>query len=229
MNSHRTGPVVRTQEALSQMWWAKLAWALSIASLPPRLVAALAGAALVMAGLPAQGQTERVLYSFDYVDGAHPTDSLVFDGQGNLYGTTDQSASDFGKVFELTPSGAYTVLYSFTGGWKGASPTAGLVRDIDGNLYGTTFQGGHQQCKPYGCGTVFKLHPTGKVGWLHHFNATDGWGPAGGLIRDAKGNLYGTTVYGGTFGSGTVFKVTPARSLLVLHSFLAARGASLDA
>lgn len=106
----------------------------------------------------------------------------------------------------------FKVLHTFHGG-NGASPWTQLTRDPEGNFYGTTGSGG-KPCKIYGqgCGTVFKLDKTGKQVWVHSFNGIDGFEPLAGLLRDAAGNLYGTTVGGGdltcfSLGCGTVFKL----------------------
>jgi uncharacterized repeat protein (TIGR03803 family) len=119
-------------------------------------------------------------------------------------------------VFKVTPSGTETVLHSF-GGAYGANPYfSGVVRDTAGNLYGTTTAGGAN-----GFGTVFKLSPTGTETVLHSFanDGTDGFSPYAGLAIDTKGNLYGTTYFGGASGFGTVFKLTPTGTETVLHSF----------
>ena len=100
-----------------------------------------------------------------------------------------------------------TVLYNFGGqSGDGTNPYAGLVIGKKSNLYGTNWQGG-----AYGEGTVFELTPTGEETVLHSFPSQSGDGayPYAALIMDAKGNLYGTTVYGGASDSGTVFKVSP--------------------
>ena len=109
-----------------------------------------------------------------------------------------------------------TVLYSFKGGTDGAIPFAGLVQDAQGNLYGTTTQGGTSNM-----GTVFMVDTTGKETVLYSFTGTggDGENPYGGLVRDAQGNLYGTTVNGGTSGKGTVFELDTTGKETVLHSF----------
>ena len=102
--------------------------------------------------------TETVLYNFDEGCGAYPFSNIVFDAQGNLYGTTSAGgADDDGTIFELTPGGAETVPYSFTGAADGAAPGAGLVFDAQGNLYGTT--GGSPIFYNYNPGTVFKFTP----------------------------------------------------------------------
>jgi uncharacterized repeat protein (TIGR03803 family) len=105
---------------------------------------------------------ETVIYSFTGgTDGIAPQASLIRDDAGNLYGTTKRGGpSDAGTVFRIDPTGAETVLYSFTGGADGATPIASLIRDKAGNLYGTTIGGGdtsNSVCTSQfsGCGTVF--------------------------------------------------------------------------
>jgi uncharacterized repeat protein (TIGR03803 family) len=168
------------------------------------------------------GWTEKVLHSFDLTDGSAPVAGVIFDGAGNLYGTTYFGGiHGYGTVFELTPNqgGGWTekVLHSFNlNGSDGVYPVAGLTFDAAGNLYGTTSQGGIHTCPdtPDGCGTVFELTPKEGGGWteqvLHSFgNGRDGTYPYGGVILDAAGNLYGTTFWGGDHGVGTVFELTP--------------------
>ena len=147
---------------------------------------------------------------------------MVQDSADNLYGTTpDGGASDAGVVFKVAKHGKETVLYSFTGGDDGGNPFAGLIRDSAGNLYGTTTYGGDLKCNNgYGCGTVFKLGKTGKETVLYSFTESpDGAYPYAGLVRDTKGNLYGTTFFGGASGAGTVFKVDKTGKETVLYSF----------
>ncbi len=117
-----------------------------------------------------------------------------------------------------TPSAraqTFTVLHNFTGGTDGAYPVAGLARDANGNLYGTTVYGG-----PSSHGTVFKVDTNGTESVLYSFTGSpDGAYPYAGLVRDATGNLYGTTYYGGTSGYGTVFQVDTSGTESVLYSF----------
>jgi uncharacterized repeat protein (TIGR03803 family) len=181
--------------------------------------------------------SEKTLHAFGAgLDGAAPNASLVWDADGNLYGTTSNGGShNRGTVFELSPdgSGGWTekVLHNFGSGLDGATPVSSLVWDADGNLYGTTVAGG-THCPSAGCGTVFELTPNGNGGWtekvLHNFGSdNDGGGPDAGLVWDNAGNLYGTTQYGGTYcpsgGCGTVFEMTPNGSgewtEKVLHYF----------
>ena len=160
------------------------------------------------------GWTQSVLYSFDCADGCNPqSESLIFDGAGNLYGVTPGGGLyGRGVVFELTPTSSgwtESVLYSFTGGADGSGPS-GVIFDAAGNLYGTTWNGGRTSCGN-GCGVVFKLAPTSS-GWnesvLYSFGP-DGQNSNADLIFDNLGNLYGVTWYGGTYGWGTVFRLAP--------------------
>jgi uncharacterized repeat protein (TIGR03803 family) len=169
---------------------------------------------------------ETVLYSFcalggeNCSDGQFPNAGLVFDQNGNLYGTTEFGGEhDTGTAFKLTPKGKETVLHSFcvqNNCTDGAAPFVGLVIDQKGNLYGTTYYGGaNDHCDEGGggCGGVFKITPKGKETVLYSFckqnGCTDGADPQAGLVFDQKGNLYGTTQYGGAHNDGVVFKLTP--------------------
>jgi len=125
----------------------------------------------------------------------------------------------------------YTVLHTFTGADGGSPGFSGVIQDKEGNLYGTTIDGGDLSCSGYygesGCGTVFKVDPTGKETVLHSFTGgADGRSPEnGGLVRDKEGNLYGATFGGGGSDNGVVFKVDPAGKETVLYSFGYADGA----
>lgn len=165
--------------------------------------------------------TETVLHTFgdDGTDGANPEGAMIFDATGNLYGTTYGGGSTScsyppgcGTVFELTPvaGGIWTetILHSFdNNGADGYYPNASLIFDASGNIYGTTYQGG-----AYGFGTAFELMGGSRTETLLHsfqFNGIDGDNPVTGLISDAFGNFYGTTVYGGADNAGTVFAIKP--------------------
>ena len=154
---------------------------------------------------------------------------LIWDQQGNLYGTTvyggtssNCNGGGCGTVYQLTPSGnGYTesVLYSFQGTPDGELPFGGLVLDKKGNLFGTTEWGGDWGCFyniwQFTCGTVFELTYVVGVGWteqvLYKFQSTGdgGYWPLAGLIFDSAGNLYGTTIYGSSDG-GSVFELSPS-------------------
>ena len=181
---------------------------------------------------PATARGFAVLYTFKGLksgDGRGPNGGLIADRAGNLYGTTSgggkflcsgSGMGGCGTIFELSPPGSLgapwteRALYSFKGGLKygdGQDPNGRLLADGAGNLYGTTSTGGSS----FG-GTVFKLAADGTETVLYEFcgQVSCGQGPNGGLVADSAGNLYGTTVSGGTNchfdgGCGTVFKVTP--------------------
>ncbi len=155
----------------------------------------------------------KTLYAFKGTpDAASPYGGLIEDASGNLYGTTYYGgAHGLGSVFELIASarGKYheRVLYSFRGGSDGSSPTSTLLVGASGRLYGTTSAGGGS-CD---CGTIFEFDATsGSETVLHSFGSSgDGAYPYYGLTQDSGGNLYGTTVQGGTFNHGAVFELTP--------------------
>jgi uncharacterized repeat protein (TIGR03803 family) len=123
-----------------------------------------------------------------------------------------------------------TVQYSFTENGSGYSPFS-VTFDAAGNLYGTLIYGGSGVCpnKTDGCGTVFELSPNGSGGWtrktLHNFptNGSDGYDPEAKLILDAAGNLYGTTLNGGSRHYGTVYELMPQGNgkwtEKILHTF----------
>jgi uncharacterized repeat protein (TIGR03803 family) len=146
-------------------------------------------------------------------------------------------------VFEITPSGALTTLYSFCAlGYPcadGDAPAAGLIQGADGDFFGTTSAGGGI----YNGGTIFKITAGGTFTTLHTFctagpPCTDGREPSSGLVQGADGDLYGTTLYGGAYsdhraGGGTIFKISPGGLLTTLYTFcnqsVCPDGASVDA
>ena len=149
-----------------------------------------------------------------------PTSSpagLVEGRDGNFYGTTPQSYT-YGTVFKITPSGTLTTLHTFDG-TDGGNPQAGLTLATDGNFYGTTYSGGTSNYCGGGCGTVFKMTPSGSLTTLHSFSGTDGYNVYAGLVEGTDGNFYGTTFNGGAQNAGEVYKITPSGTLTVLHSF----------
>lgn len=166
---------------------------------------------------------ESVLHSFDGTDGCNPVDAgVVLKGKTAMYGVTSQcGAGGVGTVFRLTQSGVLTVLHHFAAdGVDGNLPNAGLVLDKKtGDLYGTTYKGG-----AFNNGTVYRITMSGTLSILHSFaaNGTDGANPMARVAFDAAtGNLYGTTVAGGTHNLGTVFKLTPDGTETILHNFVA--------
>ncbi len=166
-----------------------------------------------------------VLYDFGDNDGGgglYPRSNLVFDAQGNLYGTTayeigGKTGDPGGTIFRIDETGNYALLYTFGGvGY----PLAGVVLDAQGNLYGTTYGGSGDP------GTVYKLDTNGNLTVLYSFTGKKGDGkhPYGGVVIDSQGNLYGTTYEGGTADNGTAYKVDTSGKETVLHSFTGANG-----
>lgn len=158
------------------------------------------------------------LYNFtDGSDGGNPQSGVIFDSHGNIYGAVVNGGSGYGTVYEMTPSGSgwsYQVIYSFTGGGDGSNPDSPLIFDSAGNLYGEAMSGGLPGCQGFGCGTIFKLSPSGP-GWtettIYSFqDGSDGAEPSGGLIADSAGNLYGATPGSDSNPGGTVFELTPS-------------------
>jgi uncharacterized repeat protein (TIGR03803 family) len=159
---------------------------------------------------------ETVLHAFlGDNDGEWPVGPVIFDAEGNLYGTTIEGGGNdlnclygCGTVYQLHPeSGGWSerVLYSFFGGTDGLFPFGGVIEDNAGNFYGTTYLGGAS-----GYGTAFELDSEGNEQVLYSFTGgLDGGSPVVGLTPDGSGNLYGVAELGGTYGYGVVFEITP--------------------
>jgi len=167
---------------------------------------------------------EQTLYSFanDANKDALGGSELLQAGDGNFYGTTALGGdSGDGTVFMITPTGAATVLHSFTGApADGSGPTTSrLIQGADGNFYGTTGGGGANDF-----GAVYKLTPEGTVTILFSFagGPADGKYTLAGLVQGTDGNFYGTTFDGGANNRGVVFRLTPTGVETVLYSFGAA-------
>jgi uncharacterized repeat protein (TIGR03803 family) len=163
----------------------------------------------------AKSGAETVLYSFKggSGDGRYPTQEVLLDVNGTLYGTTKRGGTNGrGTVFSITTSGKENVLHSFGGSKDGVFPYGGLI-DVNGTLYGTTSNGGSVSCGVrygdiHGCGTVFSITISGKETVLYSFGAPkDGKYPYAGLIN-VNGTLYGTTTAGGAKDAGTVFSLS---------------------
>ena len=188
-------------------------------------------------------QTLTTLYSFcsqpNCADGHYANGTLVQGSDGNLYGTTlfggnQDCAYNCGTVFKITPTGSLTTLYSFCfqpGCSDGEQPYAGLIQGSDGNFFGTTNAGGSMagQCANdvggSGCGTVFKITPSGVLTTLYTFictqtNCANGAMPLAPLIEGTDGNFYGTTSGDLAYvAGGTVFRITPEGTLTTLYTF----------
>ncbi len=180
--------------------------------------------------------TLSTLYTFcsqtNCTDGFFPVAALVQGRDGNLYGTTSQGGTagqcenfGCGTIFKITLSGTLTTLYTFCphgscpdGGPDGSNPGAALVQGADGSFYGTTAQGGYLggECT-FGCGTAFKVSPSGTLSTLYTFmDGTDGLTP-GQIMQAFDGNFYGTTI-------STLFKMPAGGGLTTIHTFTISDG-----
>jgi len=178
---------------------------------------------------------ETVLHAFTGgSDGWEPLHELTRDAAGNLYGTTEAGGgitggpcalSGCGTVFKISTAGKETILHAFTGKADGNIVNSRLVLDASGNIYGTAAGGGivTGACITqglHGCGVLFRLSKTGKDTILHSFtDGADGATPAGNLITDANGNLFGCTSVGGSFGKGTIYEFDTNGKFTVLYNF----------
>ena len=171
---------------------------------------------------------DKILYNFSSSTGNFPVHGLAFDAAGNLYGTTPTGGTNnCGTVFQLVPdnTGHWTqnVLLNFTCDTDGGNPQGGVTIDAQGNLYGTTWLGGVKFH-----GSVFRLKPLGNGEWehkiLHSFTwGVDGGQPAGSIILDANGAIYGACFSGGAFGYGSIYQMVADDqdnwTVNTLHSF----------
>ncbi|HSY64169.1 MAG TPA: choice-of-anchor tandem repeat GloVer-containing protein [Terriglobales bacterium] len=181
--------------------------------------------------------TETILHAFlGYPkDGYSPQAGLSFDSAGALYGTTYQGGTfNVGSVFQLQPSKStwkYKVIHNFNTQNGGAGyPLGGITQGANGYYYGTTYYGGFA----YNAGTIYRLFQARNV-WVgqnvfYFLEGGDGIYPDSSLAMDAKGNMYGTTYYGGSGeacsgGCGTVYKLTAGKNNTytqsVIYSFQA--------
>jgi uncharacterized repeat protein (TIGR03803 family) len=180
----------------------------------------------VTAAIAAPAQNFRVLADFNQVDGATARSSMEQGTDGNLYGTTlAGGTNNAGTVFKVSTTGVLTTLYNFCAQaycTDGSGPTPSLALGNDGNFYGTTQSGGNPNgyCYIYGCGTVFKITPAGKLTILHALlgGSTEGANPYAGLVHATDGNFYGTTAWGGKGAYGTIFRVTPSGTFTTIYS-----------
>ncbi len=179
----------------------------------------------------AQGQMPGVAFTalaqFDFTNnGANPYTAPVLGADGNLYGVLYHGGTNgIGAIYKVTTNGFQTTLYTFKTNfnkWNGANPYGSLVSGSDGNLYGVANGGGTNNQ-----GTIFELTTNGLFTVLYSFGMTtnaqgyalDGSGPVGGMVQGWDGNLYGTTLSGGTNNLGTIFQFSTNGTLTTLHSF----------
>lgn len=176
---------------------------------------AIGACAMLLATTSLIAQSAKVLHSFDNngTDGYNAGSTPIFGKNGNLFGTTLAGGSyNRGMIFELAPraSGDWTekILFNFNG-YDGDDPLGNLTFDASGNLYGTTVNGGD------GWGTVYELLRQTAGGWTEKIlynlqSGPSGQCPAGGVVFDKKGNLYGTAVEESCgHGDGVAFELSP--------------------
>jgi uncharacterized repeat protein (TIGR03803 family) len=172
-------------------------------------------------------QTFTSLFSFDYTNGAYPYGALLVQGlNGNLYGVTSGGGigscdtGGCGTIFELTPTGTLTTLYTFCKKIEcsdGSYPVEGLMQASNGNFYGSTYYGGVEDS-----GTLYEVTPSGTLATLYSGfcpNCAQGWSPDSSLIQMPNGNLYGATELGGTGLSGVFFELTLNGEYSVFYNF----------
>jgi uncharacterized repeat protein (TIGR03803 family) len=177
------------------------------------LAMTLVVAALGISG--AHAQTYNDIHDFDTSSLASPQyPGILAQGRdGNLYGTAPLGGdSGRGGVFRITPTGGYSVLFSFDV-THGSNPYSGLTLGSDGNFYGAAFNN-----SDFIFGNVFQITPAGIVTVLHSFSLSEGVSPYAPPIEGTDGNFYGTTSTGG-LGFGSVYKVTPSGGFTVLYEF----------
>lgn len=183
------------------------------------------GSGVVFRYDPSQGTNGfSVLYSWPEcnTDGSLYPNGLTLGTDGNFYGTTIGNTfcpDKLGSVFQVTPTGTFTTLYSFQGfgsDGDGEAPTGPLTLGADGNFYGTTPEGGNSTSNT---GTVFQITLKGKIKYIYNFTNANGYYPAAGVTQGADGKWYGTTQSGGTYSAGTLFQLTTAGKIDFLHNF----------
>jgi uncharacterized protein (TIGR03437 family) len=213
----------------------------------PLLALLASGIVTVLGQSPTQTFTYSGFYDFVCEQGGQGCPAsmsplgLIQGADGNFYGTNYGGfvTGDVGAVFKLTPPHTVTSLYNFcvghgSGCTDGAGPLAPVIQGSDGNFYGTTSSGGVlntavcTEYNAYGCGTVFKLTPSGTLTTLHSFcvkggTCSDGYNPGYSLVEGLDGNFYGTTPSGGCAGNvetcGTFFRVAPSGTFTTLYTF----------
>ncbi|MHA3773420.1 DUF7453 family protein [Verrucomicrobiota bacterium sgz303538] len=164
----------------------------------------------------------RVVYNFKPGEGILPYGSLTLGADNCFYGTTRVGGTwNQGTIYKVSPSGQYTLLYSFNvNGAEGTEPMGELTLGSDGNFYGTTTRRGGIN----GGGTIFKITPEGILTTLYRFNAgSNADMPNGKLIETSPGVFYGTSI---TAFRGIVYRITTAGEFTIIKQFQQSDGAT---
>ncbi len=193
------------------------------------------GAGVIFTNLVFFTDTNPPDYGGNTSPAAHPS-ALVLGNDGNFYGTTYSGGSElgpaglsYGTVFQMTPNGGFTSLYSFdslSADADGRAPVGNLIKGTDGAFYGATLYGGNLPDTSQG--TIFRITSGGSLNTLYSFGHTiggvpnaDGGQPWAGLVQGPDGNFYGTTTTWGPHDQGTIFQFIPGVGLNTLHAFSA--------
>jgi uncharacterized repeat protein (TIGR03803 family) len=154
--------------------------------------------------------TESTFHTFS----SDQPSQLIQASDGNFYGVSSTGgASSVGYVFQLTPAGVESVVYTFTNGSDGGTPTSGVIEGNDGNLYGANTTGGN------GAGILYRLTLGGSLTPLYAFNAATDGSSAGALIMNSAGDIFGAATQGGASSLGTVFEFTHLGVFQLVHTF----------
>lgn len=162
---------------------------------------------------------------YDFTTTLPSANALIEGTDGDFYGTTQQGGNisacplyGCGTIFQITQDGSYTLLHTFAL-TDGMSPFGPLVQGKDGNLYGIAYSGGTSTACTGGCGVIFESTPQGNYSVLYNFDGTHGANP-NNLVLAKDGNLYGTTLNGGTLPTlGTIFRLTPTGVFSNVYDF----------
>lgn len=191
-------------------------------------VACVISVVVIAMAVSVRAQTLTTLFDFNNTNGSEPN-FLVQGNDGNIYGTTATGGERrAGTIFQLTPAGKLTTLYNFCSRKNctdGETPYS-LIQTSDGSWFGLTYGGGFRSAScASGCGTFFRLTPSGAFLVLHSFcsqtSCTDGSYPIGQVIQASDGKFYGTTKFGGINNDGLIYSLTASGNFTTLYNFCA--------
>jgi uncharacterized repeat protein (TIGR03803 family) len=151
------------------------------------------------------------IYSFNTsTDGYYPAGALTYGSDGNFYGilsNSPENAAGYGVVYQVTPTGKFSIVYNFQNGSDGGNPMGYLLEATDGNFYGATSTGGSGAST----GTVYKLTPGATFPWVitteYNLGSLTGTTPSGQLVEGPDGNIYGLLQEGGANSAGSVYQL----------------------
>jgi uncharacterized repeat protein (TIGR03803 family) len=158
--------------------------------------------------------TFQIVHAFDGADGSQPYGGVILGSDGWFYGTTYSGPGGASTIYRVSAGGSFESLHTLSPD-EGAHIQRG-VTEARGHFYGVALEGGAQ-----GGGTAFRVDANGSFTKFHDFGSggDDGVGPGAPVFAASDGNLYGSTLYGGSAGFGTLFRIDPADALTTVHSF----------